>query len=265
MGAMIDLKGFRFGKWTVIEKAASPPGNEAKAFWLCRCDCGTEAVRRGVQLRYAEKRGVRQSCQSCGAIDSQTKHGLSKTPEYKVWAAMLDRCKNPEHHAFARYGGRGITVCDRWKDSFENFLSDMGKRQSSAESLDRIDNNGPYDPENCRWTDSKTQNRNTSRVVDLTLKGRTQSIAGWAEELGISHAVIWHRLNKLGWSVEDALTIKHGKAYNWRGTLHKDAAQYEFNGQSKSLTEWAQELGVRRATLATRLKRGWSAEKTFSQ
>lgn len=95
--------------------------------------------------------------------------------------------------------------------------------------------------------------------------GKTQSVMDWAEETGLSHAAITQRIKTLGWSVEDALTTPAGKACNWRGTPHKDAAQYEFNGQSKSLTEWAQELGVQRATLATRLKRGWSVERTLSQ
>ncbi len=263
MGKPIDLTGRSFGLWTVVSRAESPPGYSHLQHWLCRCACGKEAVRRGSQMLYAERQGKVQSCQSCGT-KQQVTHGKSKTPEYKVWAAMLDRCRNPNHHAFARYGGRGITVDSAW-ESYEQFIADMGQRPSADHSLDRIDNDGNYSPNNCHWTTQRTQNRNQSRNVLLTFRGVTQSVMDWAEATGLSHAAITQRIKNLGWSVEEALTTPAGKACNWRGTQHKDAAQYEFNGKRQSLTQWAIDLGVPRSKLATRLKRGWTVERALSE
>lgn len=260
MGKQLDLSGARFGKWTVLQQAVSPPGQETKNFWLCRCDCGAEAVRRGAQLRYAEKKGVMQSCQSCGA----KRHGHTGTPLHKIWIQMRDRCRRPQHPAFARYGGRGITVCERW-EAYENFAADMGERPSPKHSIDRIDNDKGYSPDNCRWATNKEQNRNRTGVHALTFNGRTQPISAWAEETGIDRSVLYMRINQRGWSVEMALTTKTGKACNWRGTLHTDATKYEAHGQCKSLSEWARDLGVPRARLAGRLKRGWSAERALSK
>lgn len=259
---MIDLTGRRFGMWTVIQRAVSPYGYEHLAFWHCVCDCGATADRRGSQLLYAERKGVFQSCQSCGAIRGGTTHGKSKTREYKVWAGMMDRCTNKDHVAYNKYGGRGIKVCDGWHE-FENFLRDMGERPSGRLTLDRIDNDGPYCKENCRWADYKTQERNKSSNVVLSHAGRSMVISAWADELGVSHQVISQRLRR-GWSVEDALTIPPGKAFNWRGTTHKDAATLTFDGRTQTYRQWADELGVSTATILSRLKRGWTVERALT-
>lgn len=263
MGKMIDLTGRRFGMWTVTQRAVSPSGYEHLAFWHCVCDCGATADRRGSQLLYAERKGVFQSCQSCGAIRGGTTHGKSKTPEYKSWFAMISRCEDEANDAYQQYGGRGITVCDEWHD-FDNFLRDMGKRPHVRMSIDRIDNDGPYCKENCRWTDSKTQNRNRRSNVTLTLNGVTKPVSAWAEDLGVSKEVIYQRLKNLGWSTEDALTIPPGKAFNWRGTTHKDAATLTFDGRTQTYRQWADELGVSTATILSRLKRGWTVERALT-
>lgn len=133
-----------------------------------------------------------------------TKHGQAgKTPEYKAWKAIRQRCGNPNNHAYSDYGGRGITVCERWKDSFENFFEDMGKRPSGM-SLERIDNNKGYYKENCRWATRKEQcnNRRSSRF--LTYNGKTQTMSRWAEEMAIKVQTI-HRRLALGWTVNEAL------------------------------------------------------------
>ena len=211
MGKPIDLTGQRFGKWLVIRKEASPAGYEHQQFWLCRCDCGTELVRKGGQLRYAEKKGVLQSCQRCGAV----RHGYTNTPEHRAWINMHDRCRRPENHAYARYGGRGVRVCQRW-DSFENFLADIGKRPSAKHSLDRIDNNGDYTPENCRWTTSKVQNRNRTGNKLLTHNGQTMSVSAWAEQTGVPRGAIYMRLRS-GWTVADAISTPIGERTRWGG------------------------------------------------
>ena len=125
-------------------------------------------------------------------------HGMSRTPEYKAWFNMKDRCFNPNTKGYPNWGGRGITVCDRWLD-FENFLADMGTKPSPKHSLDRIDNDGDYCPDNCRWSTKAEQenNKRTNRLI--TIDDVTLTIAQWEKKMGFSKNVIWERL-KSGWS-----------------------------------------------------------------
>lgn len=163
-----DLTGQRFGRLTVIELAPKP-WRGASSDWLCRCDCGAETIGCSGSL-------VRGITRSCGCIRREritaanTTHGLVGTAEYQSWSAMKARCTNSNDPAYPRYGGRGISVCDRWQ-KFENFLADMGPRPggnaipwSERTTLDRIDNDGNYEPGNCRWADWATQRTNKSRM-----------------------------------------------------------------------------------------------------
>ena len=127
-----------------------------------------------------------------------------RPPLYDVWRGIKQRCHNPRSKPYPQYGGRGIYVCDEWRASFAAFSQDMGERPEGY-TLDRIDNNGPYSPENCRWTDWVTQQNNRRDNVTLTLGERTFSVSAWAKELNMSQATLWFRL-KDGWSVERALT-----------------------------------------------------------
>jgi hypothetical protein len=122
------------------------------------------------------------------------KHGLSRTSEYKAWMAAKGRCHNPSYEAYALYGERGIFVCDRWRESFENFYADMGPKPSSSHTLDRIDNNGPYSPENCRWVEMIVQSNNTRKVRLVSYKGETHSVSEWARKLGITSQALTKRL-----------------------------------------------------------------------
>jgi len=132
-------------------------------------------------------------------------HGLSYTPEYKAWQTMRLRCTEPSNSAWPDYGGRGITVCDRWLDDPVAFLADMGKKPSALHEIDRIDNNAGYSPENCRWVLRSENDRNRRSNRHATLNGETLTIAGWAERLGISATAIIKRLDA-GWTEEAALT-----------------------------------------------------------
>lgn len=135
---------------------------------------------------------------------------MEGTPTYDVWAHMLDRCRNRRSKMYSRYGARGISVCDRWQ-SFENFLSDMGQKPDGL-SLDRIDNNGNYEPGNCRWATDRMQNRNRSVSPVYEWKGEMRSLADLADEHGLKWRRVYERV-RMGWSLEDALTIK--RAHRW--------------------------------------------------
>ena len=176
---------------------------------------------------------------------------------------MIDRCGRPSHRFFHHYGGRGISVCDRWK-TYDNFLADMGRRPSDKHSLDRIDNNGNYEPNNCRWATSVTQLRNRRANRMITFNGRTMCIAEWSEETGLSSAAITQRIDGLGWSIENALTIPAEKACNWRGTKHKDAQTLTYNGETLTHREWEKKLGVSKDVIRDRLSRGWTIERALT-
>jgi hypothetical protein len=196
-----DLRGRRFDRLLVIEFAGIDPRGYAK--WRCLCDCGKETVKQGTHM-------MRGNTRSCGCLVSETArakvltHGKTKTTEFRIWTGMIDRATNPNGAAWKCYGGRGITVCERWK-SFENFFSDMGPRPSSEFSLDRIDVNGNYCPENCRWANRATQARNRRSTIYLEFDGKKMSLPEWSEASGISCQTIRYRLLR-HWSVERALT-----------------------------------------------------------
>ncbi len=124
-------------------------------------------------------------------------HGLTKHPLYPVWNTMRQRCINPRSKAFYKYGARGITVCDRWRDSFAAFLHDMGERPEGC-SIERIDNSGPYSPENCKWADRRQQASNKRNNIKITHEGKTLCLTAWAEEFGIPLTTIYRRVFHMG-------------------------------------------------------------------
>jgi hypothetical protein len=199
-----------FGRLTTLgPKFRLPVGNknESKPYQVCECTCGAVKVVDSGCLKSGNTR-------SCGCLfkqalsESRTKHGLRESPEYEVFYAMKGRCTNPRNGRFSDYGGRGIRICDRWLDpdtGFVNFYADMGPRPSDNHSIDRIDNDGDYCPENCRWITVKEQSRNCRSNVMLTYNGKTQCQTDWAEELGIPRKAIARKL-KAGCTVEEAFT-----------------------------------------------------------
>jgi hypothetical protein len=154
-----DLTGQRFGSLIVVARA---PNAGRSLVWTCQCDCGsTKDVRAGnLQSGHTQSCGCRRrEVASLAAIARSTKHGMAQTREYNSWVAMKDRCSNPSHRAYPRYGGKGISVCVRWIVSFENFYADMGPRPAGT-SLDRRNSNGDYEPGNCRWATALEQRHN---------------------------------------------------------------------------------------------------------
>lgn len=198
-----DLTGRQFGRWRVVSYAGSD--QYSKATWLCHCICGVErVVRKGLLLR--------GESQSCGCLNKEIidklkfKHGFAvrgqRYPEYSVWAAMVQRCINPNHPAFQHYGARGITVCKRWLQ-FKNFITDMGQRPSKLYSLERVNNNESYCIGNCRWATKTEQQRNRRDVRLIAFKGQNCCLAEWAVKLRVPYTTLFNRL-KRGWPVERA-------------------------------------------------------------
>lgn len=199
MSALIDLVNQRFGTLVVISRA---PNRVGKSMWLCQCDCGRTSFVISDNLR----RGRTRSCgcrQNVSRHPRTFKHGYSKMPEYKVWMTMVDRCENPKSTSYHKYGARGIKVCDRWHD-FANFLQDMGRRPPKL-TLERVDNNGPYDPSNCRWDTHQAQanNKRNSRFFEHV--GLRLTLAQWARRLNFKVETLRQRI-KSGWSTDVALT-----------------------------------------------------------
>lgn len=200
--AVRDLTGGRFGRWTVIGLFRMVRGRGA--MWSVRCDCGSVGERRSDLLTLGSSR----SC-GCLNVDCHKTHGMKKSPEYRVWRQLKDRCRNPRCKGYAAYGGRGILVCEEWASSFESFLADVGLRPSAAHSIDRIDNNGNYEPGNCRWATKREQQRNRRNTVMAFFRGKSLPLSEWCDRCGLSRFLVDGRIRN-GWSVDDALSTPVG-------------------------------------------------------
>jgi len=255
-----DLTGREFTRLRVLRR---DPGKFAHVKWVCICDpklggCGTEKSVTGKLLTIG--RTVSCGCLRRERLDSQQTHGHSRrgrtSKEYTSWAGMMDRCYRRESKHFDLYGGRGITVCDRWRYSFENFLADMGLKPTPKHSIDRFPNNdGNYEPGNCRWATQTQQCRNkrTNRMV--TYRGETKGASDWQDETGVDAKTIIARLN-YGFDAETAVTCGR---YGMRGQ-----EKYEHNSELKTLAEWSACLSIPIDTLNKRIRNGWPLESVFA-
>lgn len=193
MPEVIPMIGKRFGRLTVIAEGKKIV-NCRQATWICRCDCGTvTGPIRGNILR-------RGDSHSCGClkieklIDRSTKHGKCHTRIYHIWAGMKERCYNPDAPKYSRYGGRGINICEEWINSFDAFYDwAMANGYSDNLTIDRIDNDGNYCPENCRWSTNEDQCNNRKHHILLEINGETKTVAQWAKESGVKYSTIYAR------------------------------------------------------------------------
>jgi hypothetical protein len=190
-----DLLNQRFGRLVVVGVGEAVAKGETRP-WECRCDCGRTTYARTAIL----KNGHKQSCGCLGLerrIDASKKanriHGGHLVPEYQSWNAMKNRCLNANREVFPLYGGRGITLCERWADSFEAFRQDMGPRPSPQHSIERKDGNLGYEPSNCLWATRAEQANNRSTSQRATFRGTTKTIAEWSKELGVPYSTLWNR------------------------------------------------------------------------
>lgn len=214
MGKRCDLTGQRFGRLTVISQSGS--SNHGRRLWKCKCDCGNETILNTTVL-------VSGTTKSCGCLkvevarDRMRTHGMSHSRLFSIWTAMKQRCYNKNFEQYNHYGGRGITVCDEWINNFQAFY-DWAIKNGYAEDLtiDRIENDKGYSPDNCRWVTNKAQqnNKRTNRI--LTLNGETHTASEWSEIIGISRKLIEDRVTRLGWSDEKALTTPKRNMSNRR-------------------------------------------------
>ena len=178
---------------------------------------------------------------------AKTTHGMKGTSEHNAWVDMKQRCFNPNHKRYADYGGRGIKVCDRWKNSFENFFADMRLKPTDKHSIDRINNSNGYCPENCRWSTKKDQQNNQRSNRFITIGCVTLTIAQWTIEMGFSKTVIANRL-KYGWSELEAVTIPVG------GKLRL----ITIGSVTLSIAEWTKKMNFGQSVIQSRLNLGWS-------
>lgn len=181
-----NLTGKTFGKWSVLGFAGRI-NNTSNYSWYCRCACGRVKMVQAANL----KSGGSTCCQHCKTPSrGATIHGGCHTREWNSWASMRLRCTYPKTNGYKNYGGRGITVCERWMNSFPNFLSDMGKAPSNNHSIDRIDVNGNYDPANCRWATAEEQIANRRDTRLFTINGVTKTLRKWSDELGVNRNTV---------------------------------------------------------------------------
>lgn len=265
----LDLVGQRFGKLTVIEYAGTKTYKNGNKFslWLCKCDCGGTKIAIGTNL----KRGVTSSC---GCLRKEAaknrkphapKHGFHGERLYNVWKGMNSRC-NPSNK---NYGGRGIKVCDKWAKDYTAFRKwalengyDCNAKRGKC-TLDRIDVNGDYCPENCRWVNQVIQVNNTRINKKVTYKGETKTLMEWSEITGISHRLLYSRIFTYHMNIEDAFTKKVGPDNTRFKSRHR---LVEYNGETKSAIEWAELYGISPDTLWGRLfKMNWDIEDALTK
>ena len=249
----VDLTGQRFGRLTVVKYAGV--NSSSRAMWECVCDCGGKKITSGKNLKSGW-------ALSCGCLQRETRanngkknktHGQKGTRLYNTWAHMKQRCENPKNDDYNNYGGRGICVCDEWQE-FEPFYEwAMSNGYNEKLTIDRIDVNGNYEPNNCRWADAYTQHNNTRTNTYVVYKGQRKTASQWSRELKISKCRLYRQL-KNGKTLEEIInTPPRGSHY------------LEVDGQKHTIAEWARIYDMPYDVVEARVNRyGWSAEKALT-
>lgn len=255
MGVFLNLISKRFGRLIVENKAALRSSN-GTVRWNCVCDCGNKTTVNSSHL-------VAGYTVSCGCLQREavTRHGLSDIPEYNVWNGMIQRCTNTNDKRFSDYGGRGITVCDRWLNSIHNFIEDMGFRPSSDHSIDRKENDKGYYKDNCHWATCQEQSNNRRSNIFYHYKGQQYTIPKLSRlpeaiQNDVCESTLVKRIKHLGWSVENAINTPARKV---------TIPFYTNNDITKTITEWATKYGIEYNKLYNRLvKLKWDFERAVN-
>ena len=242
-----DYVGSKFGNLTVI---GVDPAYVRKTYnsnhWLFKCDCGTVVSESPSRVL----NGHKKSC-GCRKITRITKHGCYNDPFYHIWWSMMRRCYNTNNHNYKRYGGRGIKVCDEWQD-VESFVAWAHLTYNSTQhqkTLDRIDNNKGYSPENCKWSTPKEQSNNRRNTVTFTINNVTKPLSEWCDEYNMPISVVGSRIRVMGWSIEKALTTPI--------TYPTDRSSIvEINGEQRTIKDWCEYYGIARNTVYGHVRRG---------
>ncbi len=256
MPKVSDLTGKTFGRLVVIKRH---PQNDkyGRSRWECLCSpelggCGNTMVAYAGNLK-------NQHTQSCGCLNKEatknavTQHGLTNTPEHWTWSAIKRRCYNENSPDYPDYGGRGIVMCEEWKNDFTAFLRDMGPRPSPEHSIDRKDNDKGYDKENCRWATQLEQANNKRNSIFYEINGERKTLGDWCRLYGLTYSSVFYRINVLGMSVE--------KALNHTPISSNDV--YTINGISKALKNWCRCARIPFRKVAGRLYNGWTLEEAL--
>lgn len=202
MSKLIDLTGQKFGRLTVVERADNTKQGQTQ--WKCECECGKQTTVSAYCLRS----GHTKSC-GCWKRYATKKHGQSRERIYAIWYGIKERCYNKKCPNYKKYGNKGITMCDEWVESFKSFYDwSMMNGYAKNLSLDRINNDKGYSPDNCRWVTVKEQNNNKSNNCYITYNGKTQTLKQWAEELNINYPKLRYRIKYYHWTIERAFNTK---------------------------------------------------------
>lgn len=202
MIALNEMSGKIFGRLTAIHRVKNRNGS---AMFLCKCICGNEKIVGAGSLRHGKT--ISCGCYKKEFYETLRTHGMTRTPIYKIWRGMIRRCENPQHKHYKEYGGRGVKVCSRWH-IFENWYADLGERPSPKHTLERIDNNGDYEPGNCKWATRKEQQNNTRRNHLIEFNGEIKNLKQWSEILGINYTTLKMRICQYKWPIAKALTTR---------------------------------------------------------
>lgn len=248
------LIGARFGHLVIIEDYPTPAQSERRVW--CRCDCGSRKTFNLSNVR----RGLSRSCGCIFRTQALEAHyanlTLDNRSEYLAWGSMHTRCRNPKCAMYPNYGGRGIRVCERWRH-FKYFLEDMGVKPTLKHSLDRIDVNGNYEPENCRWATSKEQalNRTTSHIIEIN--GIRKTLTEWCHDYGVGYTTVLHRI-KCGWDEERAVASPVATPCRM-GPLF-----ITWQGLTLTAAEWSRKTGIQATTIRARHRKGWPPERVLT-
>lgn len=259
----VDLTGEIIGRLLVIEEIKGYK-DKSNVYWKCKCDCGNTTYVLSSNL-------IGGTTKSCGCLKNEMArerfktHGDSRPGAdlfrlYSIWCGIKQRCNNTHNHAYKYYGGSGISVCKEWEDDYVSFREwSLANGYSDDMTIDRIDCNGDYSPENCRWVDMSVQNNNKDNIRRYEYNGESHTITEWSDITGISFTTLYGRIVHRNWSIERALTAPV------RTQHYNNVNDIEYNGVTHSLREWSNILGINYSTLHWRLfEKGDSVEEALT-